>query len=154
METRSQGRQRTLSENCHRGQEELWSQPFVFVNPPELQGRRVNLGFASHHLRAGFVSEYKDSAALRCWWCSEPKRGFWVTCLSVVTCPNITAEELEGILAPGPTTFIHAWPWKSPPLIIPASALWLLCDVFSRVVQCFGSFRHIRGRPKLPRRST
>lgn len=37
-----------------------------------------------------------------------------MTCLSVVTCTNITAEELEGILASVPTTFIHAWPWKPP----------------------------------------
>lgn len=52
METRSQGRQRTLSENSHRGQEELWSQPFVFVNPPELQGCRMNPGFVCYYLRS------------------------------------------------------------------------------------------------------
>lgn len=58
------------------------------------------------------MSEYKDSAALRRCWCSGPKRGLWVTCLSVVTCANIMAEELEGSLASDPTTFIHAWPWQ------------------------------------------
>lgn len=52
MGTRSQGRQRTLSENSHRGQEELWSQPFVFVNPRELQGCRVNPGFVCYFLRS------------------------------------------------------------------------------------------------------
>lgn len=44
--------QRTLSENSQCVQEELWIQPLVLVNPPELQGCWMNPGFVSHWLRA------------------------------------------------------------------------------------------------------
>lgn len=79
-----------------------------------------------------------------------------MTCLSVTTCANIVLSGVErsgaepGLYAPGamlskergqwatdpasgPTTFDRPCMAPEPLLVIPASALRLLCDVFSRV---------------------